>query len=568
MSLRVCDLITEVLGEQEIGTVAALAGASHTLLLDALDRQGFTILSSRHESGCVGTADGYARASGKLGVALVVSDQGLANAIGGLAVAYQALSPVLLLVATPPRSANETETAIDQEKLALVAPVSKWARSVPSADRLQDYLETAIKQARNGRAGPVVLLIPQDLFGQAVARRSGPRGKATRPQPDPGAIDRLARWVIEAERPMLVVGAGTAASGAESALRDLCHRRRLPVLMNGLGRGQVPEDDVLGFPWPFAQSAAHRADLVIVVGARLTQRLGLGLPPRFSPTARFAQIDVAAEAFHRNRPTDLPIQADARAAIEALEEALQRMDPEGMSDSDWLQPELADRRRRIGELTSDRDPIHPLSLAAAVAERLKGGIFLADGADIATWMYGHVRISRPRGFADHYPMGAMGSCTPLAIGMAAWERERAGDDAPATVLVTGDGALGFHPAELHAAVRAGLRLVIVVGNDGAWGTELHGQREAIGRDVNTELGQLPYHRLGEAFGARGERVQSMDELAPALDRAFANPGCSVVNVLIDPMAGRELKTNDAVRMILFNDIVQGQADLDPFNSNP
>jgi acetolactate synthase-1/2/3 large subunit len=567
VNLKICELITEVLDAQGIRTVAALAGASHTLLLDALDRRGFTILSSRHESGCVGAADGYARGSGKLGVALVVSDQGLANAVGGLAVAFQALSPVLLLVATPPRAANETETAIDQDKLSLVAPVSKWARNVPSAERLQDFLETAIKQARSGRPGPAVLLIPQNLFGQTVPYRAGPQVVTSRAMPNPDAIDRLAHWIIEAERPMVVVGAGAAVSGAASALRQLSHHRRLPVLMNGLGRGQVPEDDDLGFPWPFAQCAAHRADLVLLVGARLTQRLGLGLPPRFSPTARFAQIDIAAEAFHRNRPTDLPIHADARAAIEALDKALERIDPGGTSDTHWMGPELASRRNRIEALTSDRDPIHPLSLAAEVAARLEDGIFVADGADISTWMYGHVRIRRPRGFADHYPMGAMGSCTALAVGMAAWEKEHAGDDAAPTVLVTGDGALGFHPAELHAAVRAGLRLVVVVGNDGAWGTELHGQREAIGRDVNTELGQLPYHKLGEALGAEGACVRSFDHLPAALDRAFAYRGCTLVNVHIDPEAGQELKTNDAVRMILFNDIVQGQADLDPFNPN-
>jgi acetolactate synthase-1/2/3 large subunit len=129
------------------------------------------------------------------------------------------------------------------------------------------------------------------------------------------------------------------------------------------------------------------------------------------------------------------------------------------------------------------------------------------------------------------------------------------------VLVTGDGAIGFHPLELHAAARAGLNLVVVVANDGAWGTELHTQRQAIGRDLNTQLGQLPYEQLATIVGGCALRIDSAAQLEPVLDRAFDTPGLIVVNALVDPQAGAELKTNPDVRMIVFSDLAAGAAAL-------
>lgn len=554
------ELITRTLVAHGVGSVFAVAGASHTHLLAPLDAAGVRIVSSRHEAGAVGGADGYARTKGGLGVALIVADQGLPNAVGALAVAWHALSPVLLLVATPPRALVEADAGIDQDKLALVAPISKWARTVPDAARLGDYLETAIKHARSGRAGPAVLLIPEPLLSAMVD--TGPQARhppPPLPRPDPDSIAAAAALLARAERPLIVAGSG--AVGAATDLRRLAAGYRIPVFMNALGRGVVAEDDVLGFPWPYAQVAAKQADVVLIVGARLTQRLGLGLPPRFDAAAKFIQVDVEPGAFHRNRRTDVPILGDAAAAVAALDVALGQLRGGRPFDSTWPQAALAPRARRIAELISvDGTSLHPLQLARAVQARLlPGSVFVADGADIATWLYGAIRIHQPRGFLDHYPMGAMGSCTALAVGAAAAQYERSGAAAPPVVLVTGDGAIGFHPLELHAAARAGLNLIVLVANDGAWGTELHTQRQAIGRDLNTQLGQLPYEQLAGIVGGHGLRIDDSAQLEPVLDRAFATPGLVVVNALIDPEAGAELKTNPDVRMIVFSDLVAGQA---------
>ena len=239
----------------------------------------------------------------------------------------------------------------------------------------------------------------------------------------------------------------------------------------------------------------------------------MGLPPRFAADARFIQIDIDPGAFHRNRAVEVALHADAGQALNALHQELRRQLPEPF-DTHWLHEALKARKARIAELiASQGDRIHPLQLGDAIMQRLPSDAqIVGDGADIQNWMYGAVRVRRARGFLDHYPMGAMGSGTALAVGAAAAHREAAGSQAPKTVLITGDGSIGFHPAEIHAAVSAGLNLIVIIGNDGAWGTELHGQMLAIGRSVNTELGALPYEKLGEAFGATGIAVGSPAEL--------------------------------------------------------
>jgi len=311
-----------------------------------------------------------------------------------------------------------------------------------------------------------------------------------------------------------------------------------------------------------AQIAARLADVVLVVGARLKQRLGYGLPPRFSPEARFIQVDVEPEELGRNRHIDVPVVADAGRFCEALADALAQRRYAGPPKKEWLRAALHERIKYLLAVASaPSDPIHPLRLGRALMQRLgPDDIVVGDGADVQNWMYGALRIRRAPGFLDHYPLGGMGIGTPLAVGAAAAAREMAeSGEAPLrrVVLVTGDGSVGFYPAELHAAASAGLGLVTVVCNDGAWGTELHGQRKAIGRSLNTELDPLPYERLGEAFGGVGFRVEQDSALGPALDAAFAADRPAVVNVLVDREAGAALKTDPRAAMILFDDLATG-----------
>jgi acetolactate synthase-1/2/3 large subunit len=570
--MRVAEYIASRLALEGVRSVFAVAGASHTHLLDALDRRGVRIVSNRHESGAVSAADGYARASGRPGVALIIADQGLPNAIGGLAAAFEANSPVLVFVASTPPSWRAPGSNADAAQRAMVSALSKGAWFSGAAHEVPAQLDAALATARGARPGPVLLFIPADQLG-AACDEAGPRRetevasrsateRTSRRAPDPALIDTAADLLARAQRPLILAGAGATWGDAREGLERLVEHSATPLTANGLGRGLLAEDDERCFSWPYAQIAAREADCVLVVGSRLLQRQGFGVPPRFDARAKFIRIDIDPREGTRPRPFDVFIEADAGVACSALAEALVRRPSPPPERRGWLRRALEPRRERVAALAeAPRAGLHPLRLARLLQDRLPAdALYVGDGADIQSWMYGAIRIRRPRGFLDHYPIGAMGMGTALAVGGAAALADGALEDqarVPPTVLVTGDGSLGFFAAELHAAARAGLRLIVIVGNDGAWGTEVHEQLHAIGRTINTELGALPYERVAEGFGCTGLRARDEAELAAALDVAFAADGPVLVNALIDADAGAQLKSDPLLKMILFSDLAEG-----------
>jgi acetolactate synthase-1/2/3 large subunit len=540
-------------------TVFALAGATHAPLLMALEDLGVSIVGGRHESGVVGAADGYARRTGGLGVALIISEQGLPNALTAIMTAAQAQTPLVVLATRFPDSWIEPAISYQVDRHELTAPFLKFSRTAPSADRLAEYFHAACKAATEGVPGPALLVAPMDMLGAdapdvpppATARMTLPRARAEHIE---AAADRLAA----ARRPIVVVDGGAVAGEAAEGLKALA-ALGVPVLGNGLGRGAAPETAPVGYPWPYAQAAAPLADLVVVVGAQMSMWFGYGKPPRFGEGAKFIHIDDSPGAIGRNVPVDLPIVGHVGETVAAIAE---RLAGSGFrSDPNWLAEALTDRAATVEALAAGETPlIHQIEIGAALDAALpEDRIVVCDGADILNFTFGKLRVHRPRSYADHLPMGAMGMGLPLAVGMAAGEAElsaRQGRTAAPTVLVTGDGSLGFFLAELDTARRAGLRLLVVVGNDGAWGTELHGQQLAYGRTVNTELGQSDYAAVARAFGCAGETIAQRDALRPAIEAALEASGPTLLDVRVDPMGGRVRKQDPRLAMILFEDIAK------------
>ncbi len=554
------EMISRTLWRYGPRSVFSVAGGSHAQLLAAMQDDGWRIVPHRHEAGAVCAADGYSRVTQTPGVAVVIADQGLPNAITGIASAFHACSPVVVLVIRLPDSWQEAQAESEQSGQALVHSIVKDVRSVPGPERLGEYVDAAARRCLSGRPGPVVVSLPMEFLATEVAQiEAHPGALPPPPAPDAGVIAAAAAALFAAERPLMIAGAGAARSGAGDALQKLSATHRIPVAGNGLGRGLVPEDDVLGFSWPYAQIAASEADVVMLVGARLKQRLNYGLPPRFSKGARFIQIDLHAEEFHRNRPIEFPIHSDATLALEAMlaVDPTPRVDP---SRIDWLHAALEPRRTRLAELQAiDSSPMHPAAASQAIADAMPpSAAVVGDGANAQNWLYGSVRIGRAPGFFDHYPLGSMGIGTPLAVGVAAGMSDR-GDDRP-VILVTGDGSLGFYAADLHAAVLAGLSLPVVVINDAAWGTEYHSQQGTLGRAVNTELGPQDWEHLAAVFGAKGVKVDTAGDLRHSLEQAIEAGGVTVINAIVDPQAGALLKQDRLVSTIVFDDLASNRLE--------
>jgi acetolactate synthase-1/2/3 large subunit len=321
----------------------------------------------------------------------------------------------------------------------------------------------------------------------------------------------------------------------------------------------VPEREPTGYPWPYAHLAASHADLVIIVGARMTMWFGYGKAPRFSEDAKFIHIDSSSEAIGRNVAVELPIVAHPGRTIAAISRRLQeggfRHDPQ------WLADALVERKDRITSFVEqDQGGIHQIEIGAALEKILpENRLVVCDGADILNFTFGRLRVYQPRSYADHLPYGAMGMGFPLAIGFAAAEAELAAEQgrAPApTAYVTGDGSIGFFLAELDTMRRAGLFIIAVVSNDGKWGTEYHGQNMVWGRTSNTDLGISDYAAVARAFGCGGEVISERAALAPAIEAAVAGGGPTLLDVRIDPMGGAIRKKDPVLGMIIFEEVAK------------
>lgn len=556
-------LLADTLEAHGVETVFCLAGTAFTFLLRELDRRGIRVIGCRHETACVLAADGYARVSGRTGVALIKNDQGLPNALTGICTANAACVPVVVLSSMSATSTLEAGGDFHETDLRMAEPVAKWVRVVPAPDRLGEFLATAFRQAGAGRPGVALLGFPQEHQSRPVsadAARPAPQPPAPAAVPDAATLDRLADMVLAARRPLVLTGGGAARAGAGPALQRLSDEFGLPVMGNSLGRGLVPEDGKRGFSWPFAQAAARQADLVIAAGLRFTQRLGYGLPPRFGPDARFVQIDICAEEPGRNRPVDLAIHADAAATLAALADRLAARGGGTGSGTDWIDAALAERRARIDEIGHDDDAeIHPYRIGRALAELLPpDAVLVGDGADILNWLHGVYAVQRPGCYMDHYPFGSMGVGTGLALGAAAAladEARRHGRPPRPLVLLTGDGAFGFYCAELHSFTQAGLPLTVIIANDGAWGTEHHGQLKAIGASFNCLLGKSDYEHVGRAFGFAASAVTEARAVRGAIAGALAAGGRSLLNIHTDTAAGALRKADPRVQTVAFEDLV-------------
>ena len=555
-------VVSRVLKAHGINTAFSLAGVAHAQVLYALHEDGFNIISSRNETATVAAADGYARVSGKVGVAMIVGYQGMPNVLGGVRTAQLACSQVVLLVGLTAAQVAESGDEETNDGLDMIKPFVKWAKAVPAADRIEEYLNAAIRAATSGRPGVAVLGITQ---GQEAAQVDPSKVTALAPtlakpaEASSAGIADAAALLAKAQRPLILAGSGAALSGAAAPLQALANDFGIPVFGHALGRGLVAEDMVHGFPWAFAQVAAKDADVVVVAGMRLTQRIGFGMPPRFNKDATFIQIDIAAEELGRNRPVDLGLAGDAAASLTKLHQALVAAKAPQTSSA-WVNAATAGRAERIAEFATAKadGPLHPLRIGAELKDLMpEDAILVVDGADIYNWMSSILRVHRPRSYMDHYPLGSMGVGTPLALGAAAAAREesqKSGKPMRTVVLVTGDGAFGFYPAELNSFVLAGLKVICIIANDGAWGTEKNAQLNSRGMTVNCELGFCDYHLMGDVFGCRGEKVVREDELRPALQRAFAADQSTVLNVITDPNAGIERKKDPRLQMVTFEDL--------------
>ncbi|MGE0679860.1 MAG: thiamine pyrophosphate-binding protein [Candidatus Binatia bacterium] len=517
-----------MMGGPTIGT----AGASLDL--------GMKGIYVRHEQAAAMMAHAYARVTGKPGICITPSGPGTANAVTGLANAWADAAPIIAIGGSAPMRATTLDSFQEMDQVAMMKPVVKAAYRVDIASRIPEYVSLAFREAMDGKKGPVYLDLPGDILAAKVddEKLYWPTKYRVdaRPAGDPALVKRAIELLAKAQHPLLVTGSGVLWSGAAAELRQFVEATGIPFFTTPQGRGVIPEDHPRAFP--AARSMAFReADVVLVIGARANSMLSFLRAPRFSPDAKFINVNLDGKEIGHNRDVEVGIVGDAKLVLQQLTaEAAGKIN--GKQETAWV-AQLAAKQRSNEErsaelLHSSKTPIHPLRLCKEVREIItRDTIIVVDGHEILNFGRQSIPVYEPGTSLNAGPHGCMGIGVPFGIGAKA-----ARPDKPVLVL-SGDGAFGWNGMEMDTAIRHKLNIVVVVSNNAGFTSRQTGRMSAgnIGpANIGRDLGYQRYDKMVEALGGYGEFVEKPENIRAAIERAFASGKPALVNVCTDPDA--------------------------------
>jgi acetolactate synthase-1/2/3 large subunit len=521
-----------------IDTIFTLVGDHLNEVLLALAQAGVRIIDQRHESGVTHAADGWARIHRKPALTLVTGGPGHTNSLTGIATAHLNGTPLIAVSGAPSTllAGRQVFQVIDQAAMAL--PSTKWSADAVSPAQIPYLLGRAYNEANSGRKGAVHLSIPVNVFASSTDTSLPMPPAQSQPYlaPSREEVEQAIGTLFQAERPLVIAGSGIWWGEAERELEQFLKVTRLPLFTVTMSRAVISDHarNVFGYADPAINKgclpAFQEADVVLLLGKRLDYRLALGGPRLFSPSAKIIQVDLHAPELGAARPIAQGICADVKATLEAMRE-LAGSKPWAPLDK-WtrkLRKYATDYQGGLNKLAEDQSsPMHPAAVFATLREALpKNTLYAWDGGDFVHWGRAMIPATQRGGWLRLGPMGTIGSALPISISL-----QLANPGKP-VVMITGDGSLGFYLAELETLVRYKLPVVIIVGNDGGWGLERELQRELTGNEtVACELQQTRYDVIMKGFGGDGETIERIQDLAPAVKRAFASGKPYLLNVVI------------------------------------
>ena len=496
----------------------------------------------RHEQAAAHAADGYARARGRVGVCVATSGPGATNLVTGLAAAHMDSSPVVAITGQVPRHLIGRDAFQETDVIGVTQPVTKYNHLVQDASELAQVLADALAIAQDGRPGPVLIDVPKDVQNQrveytsCVEPRSGARSQWGQSlTPDAGSAsqeDRVreaARLIVEARRPLLMVGHGVILSDAYADVRALAEQTGMPVITTLLGISAFPEGHPLHLGMPgmhgevYVNRAIQRADVIVGIGLRFDDRV-TGNTAAFAPRAKIVHIDIDPAEIGRNVRVAVGIPGDARRVTRCLVAAVtpRRCD-------DWLAEIRGGPARKPESYHGD---LSPEAILAAIAEATGGDCtIVTDVGQHQMWVAKLFPYRRPNTHITSGGLGAMGFAVPAAMGVHLARPHEA------VWAISGDGGFQMNMAEMATMVQEGLNVKMAIFNNGylgmvrQWQQFFHGKRYSC-----TPIWSPDYLKLAEAYGIPGYRVREASELGEAVRRANAEPGPALVEFVIEQEA--------------------------------
>ncbi|HTA52772.1 MAG TPA: thiamine pyrophosphate-binding protein [Candidatus Acidoferrum sp.] len=535
------ELVVRTLMKAGVTNIFGLHGAHlETIFQSCLDHK-IPVTDTRHEVAAGHAAEGYARSTRGLGVAMVTAGPGFTNVITSLANAYLDRTPVLYITGSSGLSEAETNTlqsGLDQ--VAIATPITKWAHRVTVTQNLPRLVAQAVRMTTSAPTGPVLLDLPIDVLMTQVDEESAPIPENLQldspAPPQPRAVDEAMALLKAAQRPLIMAGVGAYFAGAGEELRAFAEASGIPVFSDFQAHGLLPSDHPLygGTYHKMADLSApeQRPDVVLALGVRFGL-FTLGMNDLVVPlAAKIIHVEVDAKEIGRLRQAAVAIVADSRETLHALNaRAKSEKWPDRGKWQQAVRNAKVERCKRMQEdLNRTAPPIHPLQAVSAIVDSMpEDTIVIGDGAEAYHWMNEVIRQNKPGGYITHGFLGAVGMGLGLSLGAQVANPKR-----PVLCLV-GDGAIGFTIAEFDTMARHKLPIVAVVMNNHSWAASQHFQEIVSGKNrlLGTELRDANYHEVAQAFGCFGRRVTKIEELGPVIKEAFASGKPACVNVSID-----------------------------------
>jgi thiamine pyrophosphate-dependent acetolactate synthase large subunit-like protein len=528
-------LVAKALKSRGVSHLFTLSGGHLFSIYDGCCEEGIEIVDVRHEQSAAFAAEGFAKATRRVGVAALTAGPGVTNGVSAIAGAQANCSPVCVLGGRAPELRWGSGSLQEIDHLPFVAPLVKSAETVKETDGIPARTAAALDLSLSAPFGPTFVDYPLDVvFSEAEA--VVPPAPRAEPQVANG-VERAAALLDGAERPAIMAGTGLYWGRGEEELRALAELLGIPVFLNGLGRGCLAADHELAFSR--ARGAGLKgADVALVVGVPIDFRLGFG--GSFGEETKLIRLDAASNALTANRDPEVDLVGDVAATLAAIRESVSS--GRGRSDA-WLEQlrgvEAEKRAAEQEELNDGRSPLHPVRVYKELGEMLdRDAIVIGDGGDFVSYAGRFIETHEPGCWMDPGPFGCLGAGPGQAIGAQLAHPDRQ------VCLLLGDGAFGFAGIEFDTLARHGLPVVGVMGNNGIWALEHHPMKFLYGYSVAAELRpETPYEKMVEALGCDGVAVREPGQLRPALERAFESGRPTLVNVLTDPEVVYPRKSN-------------------------
>lgn len=535
-------IIVECLKKEGVDTLFNYPGGAVLPLFDELLNAPFRKILVRHEQAAVHAADGYARATGKVGVVLVTSGPGATNTVTGIVTAYMDSIPIVILTGQIPTYLIGNDAFQEADIVGITRPCTKHNYLVKEIKDLARILKEAFYIARSGRPGPVLVDLPKDILVNTTEfkypEKVHIRGYRPTLEGHPGQIQRAIHLILKSKRPVLYVGGGIISANASRELSQLAEKLGIPVTMTLMGLGGFPGNHplslgMLGMHGTYqANMAVMESDLLIAVGARFDDRV-TGKIESFAPQAKIIHIDIDPTSISKNVRVDLPIVGDCKRILSKILSLLEKEEVRSFKEGLQKWHRQIESWKAIYPMNYHQDQLIKPQFVIEKLDELTSGeaIITTEVGQHQMWAAQFYKFLKPRTFLTSGGLGTMGYGLPAAIGaQVAFPHQL-------VLNISGDGSFQMNSQELATAVQYRLPIKVVILNNGYLGMVRQWQEffyEKRYASSSLEGISPDFVKLAEAYGAVGMRANRPDEVVPTLKKALAIPEPVVIDMTVDP----------------------------------